>query len=446
ILTVVVLCLSFTQLFAEGDSHRWPEFRGPGGQGHSSAKNLPSEWSETKNVVWKTPITGRGWSSPVVENGEIWMTSAIETPATEDEKKERLKSNTGSQPLNVAGRVSFRAVGCKADTGELIADVELMLKKSPQPVHDLNSYASPTPILENGRLYCHFGTEGTVCLDTKTKKIVWTNDDLKLAHENGPGSSPILWKDLIIFHCDGSDVQFVAALDKKTGKVRWKTDRSGKMHAHPQMKKAYGTPLVVEIAGRPQLVSPGADWLYSYDPSSGDEIWKVKYGVLGFSLVPRPVTGHGRVYMCTSFMRSELLAFRFDDKKTPYIDWRYKKQVPAQPSPLLIDDSLYFVSDKAGVLTCLDAITGKARWMKRIGGNYSSSLLYADGKVFAANRTGVTTVFRPGKEFDLVSKNELDGRIMATPVAVGRALYIRTDKALYRIEGAKKTSVPTPRG
>jgi outer membrane protein assembly factor BamB len=262
---------------------------------------------------------------------------------------------------------------------------------------------------------------------------VWTNRKLKIKHENGPGSSPVLWKDLLLVHCDGSDQQYLAALDKKTGELVWRKDRTGKMNGNPQLKKAYGTPLVVEVAGKPVVFSPAADWLYAYDPTDGKELWKLNYGVLGFSIVPRPVAGHGMLYMCTSFMQSELLAIRYDEAdKEPRIVWRFGKQAPQMPSPLLIGNEIYVVSDK-GVATCLDAHTGEVRWTERLGGNFCASPLYVDGRIYFSNREGLTTVVEPGRTYKLLSKNDLKEGIMASPAAIDGALVIRTDKALYRL-------------
>ncbi len=410
----------------------WPQWRGPDGQGHSSAKNLPLTWSESANVAWKTILPGRGWSSPVIEGNQIWMTTAIESPLSETEKKKRLEGNTGDQPLSVSGRLSMRALCVDRASGRLLRELELMAEEKPDPVHALNTFASPSPVIEKGRLYCHFGTNGTACLDTKTFKVVWTNQAIHINHENGPGSSPILWHDKLIFHCDGSDAQFVVALDASTGKVVWKTKRSGKTNENPQLKKAYGTPLIVDVGGQPQLISPGADWLYGYDPVTGSELWKLNYGVLGFSIVPRPVYGHGMLFMSTSFMQSELLAVRLD-QGAPEIYWRYKKQVPQMPSPLLVGDELYFVSDK-GVATCLDAKTGNVHWTERLGGNFVSSPLYADGRIYLPNREGETFVISPGRKYELLATNKLSGEIMASLAAIDEGLLVRTDKALYLLK------------
>ena len=411
----------------------WPQFRGPGGQGHAAVETAPLEWSETKNVAWKTPLPGRGWSSPVISGHHIWLTAAEESPLTEEEKAKRLADNTGSQPLLVSGPVTMYALCVDLRDGKLLHRIELMTEDTPDPIHELNSFASPTPVLENGRLYCHFGTNGTACIDTKEGKVLWRNRELRLKHENGPGSTPIVWGDSLLFHCDGSDVQYLAALNKNTGKVAWRTDRSGKMHDHPQMKKAYGTPLVVEIGERPQVVSPAADWLYGYDPRTGKELWKLPYGELGFSIVPRPITGHGMVYICTSFMQSRLIAVRYDDG-APRIEWKYTRQVSQMPSPIIVGEELYFVSDKGGIVTCLNAKTGKQVWRKRIGGNYSSSPIYAAGRLYFSNREGTTTVLKPGKKDVVLATNTLPDGILASPAAVGKALYVRTTSALYRIE------------
>ncbi len=413
---------------------QWPQFRGPGGQGHAAAVGLPDQWSEDQNIAWKAPLPGRGWSSPVIAGNEIWLTTAVETPVSEAEKAERLKANTGNnQPLTVSGQLSLRALCVDRSTGRLLHDVELLTQERPQPTHDMNSFASPTPVLEDGRLYCHFGTHGTACLDTATQQVLWTNRELTLNHENGAGSSPVLVGDCLAFHCDGSDVQYIAALDKRTGRVAWKTPRSGKMNDNPQLKKAYGTPLVVEMDGRPQLLSPASDWLYAYDPATGRELWKLPYGVLGFSIVPRPVAGHGFLYMSTSFMQAQLLAVKFDADGGPSIAWRYTRQMPTMCSPLLVGDEIYLVSDK-GIATCLDAHTGKLHWTERLPGNYAASPLLADGKIYISSREGETTILAPGRTFRRLGSGKLNGSILASPAAVESALYVRTDKALYRIE------------
>ncbi|HYF37801.1 MAG TPA: PQQ-binding-like beta-propeller repeat protein, partial [Prosthecobacter sp.] len=270
-------------------SANWPEWRGPEGQGLSPAKGLPRTWSETSGVAWKTPLPGRGHSTPVVWGNHVWLTTAIEKPAPPEQAEARLKANTGDQPVTVMDSVSLRALCLDQRTGQVLRDIELLNVKEPQWVHQLNSYASPSPIVEEGRLYGHFGAFGTACLDTTTGKVVWENRELQVMHENGPGSTPVLWQNLLIVHFDGSDSQFIAAIDKTTGRLAWKTARSGEMDPRPQQRKAYGTPLVVMMSGQPTVVSPAANWIYGYDPATGKELWKVPYGELGFSMSARPV-------------------------------------------------------------------------------------------------------------------------------------------------------------
>jgi outer membrane protein assembly factor BamB len=245
----------------------------------------------------------------------------------------------------------------------------------------------------------------------------------------------VVWKNLLIFHCDGSDTQYIVALDTRTGEQIWRTDRSGELRDNPELKKAYGTPLITAIDGRDLLLSPAADWLYGYDPATGEELWKLSYGVLGFSIVPRPVVSNGIAFIGTSFMKPELLAVRLGPTAAtqPEILWRYGRSVPNMPSPLVVGDAVYLVGDK-GIATCLDAATGEVRWTGRLGGSFSSSPLFADGKIYVGNRDGEMFVIRPGGSLDILATNDFGEAIMASPVAVGRALYVRTERALYRIE------------
>ena len=424
---------------AAASSSRWTQFRGAGGQGHAKASGLPLEWGPEKNVRWKVAVPGQGWSSPVVDAEHVWVTTAIPTPLSEEEKERRLADVKTSEPLEAVAELSLRAVCIDRGSGEILHDIEVLVKSNPQHIHGLNSFASPTPVLGKGRLFCHFGAYGTACVDTARAEVLWRNQDLWIQHENGPGSSPILFEDKLIFHLDGSDTQSICALDTVTGKVAWRTSRSGKMNDHFQLKKAYGTPVVREIGGRPVLISPAANWLYGYDPRNGSEIWKTSYEVLGFSVVPPPVVGEGMIWQCTCFMQSELIAFRYDvenARKAPEIAWRYKRQVPQQPAPILIDGALYMISDRAGILTCLDAKTGEVRYRQRVGGDYSSSLLYADAKLFVSSRNGTTTVVQPGAEYVELAKNQLEGRHMASLVAVDREIYARTSDWLYRLEAS----------
>jgi len=412
----------------------WPQWRGPDGQGHAAAaRDLPVTWSETEHVAWKTPLGGRGWSSPVIGDGRIWLTTAIEREATPGEKARVLAGNRMAGQLEVSGSVTIRAVCLDQNSGAILHDLELFTIHDPQPIHKLNSFASPSPVLAGGRLFCHCGDFGAACLDAASGRILWRNRDLRLNHENGPGSTPVVHGDKLIVHLDGSDVQSIAAYDTATGRLAWQTPRSGSLRDDPQLKKAYGTPLILPLDGRDVLLSPAADWLYAYDPVTGLELWKTSYGVLGFSVVPRPVAAGDLLFMSTSFLQPELLALRLrGPAERPEIVWRERRGAPTMASPLVVDGLLFMVSDK-GIATCLDATTGERVWTERLGGNFSSSPLFADGRIYVGNRDGETFVIRPGREFELLATNRLDGGIFATPAAVGRAIYLRTEHALYRL-------------
>lgn len=429
--------------FARSEDDVWPQWRGPSGFGHSNASNLPLQWDESKNVVWSVGTNGRGYSSPIVRGQQIWITSAIETLASADDAASRLKINTGDQPLTVLDRVEFLAECLDRRTGKLLHSIRLFSFEKPQWVHKLNSYASPTPYLDGNRLYCHFGAFGTACLNTDTSNVEWVNQELQVMHENGPGGSPIVAGDYVVFHLDGSDKQFIAALDKHTGKVAWRTDRSGEMNPNPQLKKSYGTPILVEINGTSQIVSPASNWLYGYDIRSGSELWKIPYGQLGFSLTPRPVVGNGMIYLATGFGKGQILAFKYQGLAKPEIAWKFARGTPTMPSPLLVDTELYFITD-TGVLTCLDALTGVEHYRERLSGNFSSSLWYADRKIFISNREGDTYVFSPGPKFELLSKNTLPEPIMATPAAIGREIYLRTEKRMFRLEALSQNETRDP--
>ena len=430
-LCVLSIALATTNMATAGD--RFPEWRGADGQGHAEAKNLPVSWSETENVGWKVQVPGRGWSTPVIENGFVWVTTAVDKPASKADADRRRKASSNSQPLTISESVSLRAVGIDLKTGEVVRNVEVLHERVPQEIHAQNTYASPSPVIENGRLYCHFGTYGMACLETASGKVLWQNQSMRVKHENGPGSSPILWKDLVIVHCDGIDVQYIVALNKKTGKQAWKTARSGKLGGNVQLHKSYATSLVVEVAGKPQIVSPAADWIYGYEPQTGRELWKLSYGMLGFSNAARPIAGHGLIFASTGYMKAQLLAIRVDKTAAgsePKVAWKYTKQVPNVACPLMVGQEIYFASD-GGIATCIDARTGETHWTERIGKRFWASPLYADGRIYFFERDGETTVIEPGKTFRKLSVNRLGGTLYATAAAVDGALILRTSQALY---------------
>ena len=385
-------------------AQEWPAFRGPGGQGHSSERGLPLQWGEGKNVAWKTPVPGLGWSSPVVADGRVWLTTAVEQRG-----------------------ISLRVLAFDAATGREVVNVEAFnIPSSRREINPKNSWASPTPVIDNGRIYVHFGADGTAALDA-SGAIVWKTR-FDYASQHGAGGSPIVYGDLLIFSCDGSDVAFVVALDKNTGKVKWKTNRGF------PADQAYTTPLVIRAADRDQLISVGAFRARSYDPLTGKEIWRVRYDE-GFSNVPRPVFAHGLVFIATGFQQPSLLAVRPDgtgDVTKTHIAWALKRGAPLTPSPIVVGDELYLVND-GGIATCLDARTGTLFWQQRLGGTYSASPVFADGRIYFLAEQGVTTVIAPGREFRRLATNTLDGGLLASMAVSGGSLFLRTDNHLYRL-------------
>ena len=337
----------------------WPAFRGPTGQGHSVERGLPIEWSEGENVAWKTPVAGRGWSSPVVADGRVWLTTADEG--------------------------SLRLLAFDTETGREVINVEVFRTSDRNAPNPKNSLASPTPIVdaERGQVYVHFGAYGTAAL-TASGDVVWTTR-FPYISQHGNGGSPTLYRDLVILSCDGYDQAFVVALDAGTGEVRWKTDRP------EPISQAYSTPIVINVNGRDQVVSTGAFRTSGYDPESGEEIWRVGYPD-GFSNVPGPVYSpeHGLVYIVTGFQQPSLLAARADGSggvTSTHVAWTLRRGVPLTSSPLVVGDELYIVSD-TGIATCVDAATGQMRWRERLRGNFSASPVFADGRVYFQSEEG----------------------------------------------------------
>lgn len=408
---VAVLLLIACSVRASAEqAAEWPGYRGPTGDGHAVAANLALDLNAPANLAWKAPIPGVGWSTPVVLGEQIWMTTA--TP----------------------DGTSLRAICVNRRSGAIERDIEVFHVEKPIEIHKKNSHASPTPAIEPGRLYVHFGTNGTAAIDTSSGSVLWRDTSHPLEHYVGPGSSPVLYGNLLILTCDGADVQFSVALDKRTGKEVWKTARSGKLRDDPDVRKSFSTPAILRVGDRDELVTPAADHVYAYDPATGRELWQLDYE--GFSVVPRPIAAHGLVFVCTGFNTPRLLAIRQGGEGRLAADavaWEERSQIPANPSPLIVGDAIYVVSDR-GVATCLDARTGRERWRHRVGGNYSASPLYADGKIFLASEEGVITVIEPAAAYREVAKSDLAARIMASPIAIGEELIIRTadDLRLYR--------------
>jgi outer membrane protein assembly factor BamB len=391
----------------------WPNLRGPK-QGHSDAKGVPIEWSETTNVKWKTELPGEGWSSPVTDGKQVWMTTATEE-----------------------GR-SLRALCCDFKTGKLLMDIEVFSNEVVPPKHKRNSYASPTPILDGNRVYIDFGPMGVACLSTKDGKKLWENRELQCDLQNGPGGSLVLYNGKLLAACDGMDVQYGAALDAKTGKLLWKVERSGKEKIAKKpadMRKAYGTPVVFTIDGRPTALTCGAERLYAQDPATGAELWYVDYP--GFSNVPTPVFDGKQIYVCTGFGKPELWAIKTGDLKgdvtETHVVWKQKKGAPDQATPIVVGDRLYMVTS-GGIASCINTKTGEVVWEERIGADFAASPLCIDGKLYFFDAVLKQKVIAPSDTFTVLGKSELPAGCMATPAVFGKSLIVRTKAALYRIE------------
>jgi outer membrane protein assembly factor BamB len=413
--------------FAAGDTG-WTQFRGSNGQGIAADAKPPLTWSDTNNIVWKVPTQQHGRSSPIVLGDRIWLTTSVE--------KNVERKRIGPDDMQTASNATLGASCFSARDGKLLWHVTLFEVDKPQPVHFFNSWATPTPVIEKDRLYCDFGTFGTACLEADTGKVVWKLQ-VPLDHQVGPGSSPILYENLLILVRDGRDAQFVTALDKNTGKAVWKTNRPPINAGSGSQKKSFGTPMITRMAEKIQMITVGAHWLVSYDPVSGGEFWRFKHGQ-GFSLSSIPMVRDKVVYFGTGCFAAELLAVQPDGKgelSNSNLLWRIKGQIPIMSIPLLHEDKIYCVADN-GTASCIDTKDGSIVWRKQIAGMYLASPVYAAGRIYFFNQKGRTTVLKAGQEFEVLAENhlEVEGDLVATPAFAGKSIFLRTDGHLYRIE------------
>ncbi len=412
----------------------WTDFRGPSQDGQVGIAGLPSNWSESENVKWKTEIPLLGLSSPIVMDNQVWLTTA--DPDGHD----------------------FYALCVDATTGKILANEKLFHTDNPQSqgngAQD-NSYATPSAVIESGRVYVHYGHYGTACLDTATKKVIWKRDDLKCWHYRGASSSPVLFEDLLILTFDGADLQYVVGLDKRTGKTVWKTDRSvdwndedidKQMVKEGDWRKAHSTPLIVSIDGNPVMCSTGAKAAYGYDPRTGKELWRVEHQA--YSASPRPVFHDGNFIIVTGFSKgAEMMSVKAGGRGVvtdTHVNWKLDKSFPKYSSPVVVDDLIYFAMDDSFIV-CVEAKTGEIVWKGRVGGKFRACPIYADGKLYFFGLDGKTTVIEPDREFKVLATNSLatdapldDPRrgpgFMASPAVVGDAMFLRTRYHLYRVE------------
>lgn len=402
----------------------WPEFRGPTGDGHAPAEseNVPLLWSETENVRWKTEIPHRGWSAPVVLDGQVWVTTAT-----------------------VDGHESY-AIGLDAETGAILFEEKVFQTDHPEPLGNgasMNCYATPSSFIEPGRIYVHFGSAGTACLDTATGKVLWKRNDLPCRHYRGPSSSLVSFENLLILTMDGADLQYHVALDKKTGATVWKTDRSvawndehvpGQMARDGDLRKAHSTPLLVSVDEKPQMISAGAKAAYGYYPRTGAELWRVEYP--DWSVAPRPVFDGRLAFIVTGLSKKEMWAVdptgEGDVTETGVV-WKLRTHVGRYASPVLVDGLLYLAAEESFV-SCVEAATANVMWTERVGGRFAASPIYAGGRLYFFNQEGETTVLQPGRTYERLAVNTLDDGFMASPAVAGSAFFLRTRSHLYRIE------------
>jgi outer membrane protein assembly factor BamB len=413
----IAVMVAVSGAIASGED--WPQFRGPGGQGHASA-GLPLTWSETSHVTWQTEIHGRAWSSPIVVGDRVWVTTAAA-----DGKK-------------------LGVVAVDRASGKIVQDTPLFEVETPQYAHPFNTYGSPTPVADADRVYVTFGSPGTAALDAKTGKVLWTRRDFVCNHYRGAGSSPIVFRDRLIMHFDGSDHQYVVALDTKTGETIWRTERSidfkdlgpdGLPAAEGDMRKAFATPHVTEVNGAPAVISTGSKATYAYEPMTGKEIWRVEERD-AHSGSTRPVIGHGLIFVPSGFPKGRLIAIKPDgtgDITATHVAWTLDRGVPNKPSLALVGDLLFMVTD-AGVASAVEAKTGKVAWTARIGGTFSASPLVSGDRIYFFDEEGKTTVIEAGPAFKVLAENQLGDGFMASPAAADGALFLRSRTRLYRVD------------
>jgi len=389
----------------------WLSYRGAHDNGHSEARNIPVHWSDSTHIAWKTAIPGRGWSTPVILNKQIWLTTSS------------------------ADGTEFRALCLDERTGSVIYNIKVFGASEPQEKHPLNSYASPSPVLEPGRVYVHFGTFGTACINTGNGQTIWKRDDIHCEHDVGPGSSPFLYKGILIITMDGIDVQYLEALNALNGKTLWKTARGLDFSAlENDQKKAFYTPVLYKTNRRELLYCAGPHAIMAYVPETGKEVWRVRYK--GYSGCAQPVFGEGMIFVNTGFSKSSLLGIRLGgkgDQTEKAIEWMSVRNMQARSSPLMIDGLLYMINT-GGQAKCLDPKSGKEIWSVRVGRQTSASPVYVEGKIYSFDQDGLCTIFKPGREFKKVAENILPDGCMASPVVVDGALFVRTKTHLYKFQ------------
>jgi outer membrane protein assembly factor BamB len=397
----------------------WTHFRGSNLNAMAMTENIPLKWDDSV-IKWKTEIHDIGYSSPVVYNNQIWLTTA--------------KSN-GNELYAVC--VDFQ-------TGEIIYDIKVFTPDKVQKKHSLNSYASPTPCIEKGFVYVHYGSMGTACINTSNGSIVWKRNDFECKHVQGPASSPIIYKNLIILHFEGTDVRYIIALDKKDGKLVWRSDRPAEPYEPLTEigRKAYTTPLIIKVKGRDMLISNGSAVCIAYDPNTGKEIWRVVDGAE--STIAMPITEKGVVFWYSGYMVGDngskytnLLAVNPDGKGDitgTNVLWKKRDELSQNQmlTPVIKDGLIYTVNTR-NILMCIDAATGEEIWSTHVTSNFNASPVYINGNIWLFSVKGEVLVLKAGRKYEVVAENQMDSGIWATPAVLRNSVILRTQKYLYRI-------------
>jgi outer membrane protein assembly factor BamB len=418
----IILCLVFALVVSRLSAEPyWNQFRGPHANGETTVE-LPVEFDDQQNVVWKTAIHDKGWSSPVLWDKQIWLTTA-----TEDGKK-------------------LYALCINVDSGQIERDLLVFEVAEPKFAHPTNSYASCTPFIEEGHVYVHFGEYGTACLDTATGEKIWERRDFVCEDFRGPASSPIVVGDRLFINFDGVDHQFMVALDKHTGQTVWRVDRDIDYGSDDgDVKKAFGTPTLIEVNGGQQLISTAAAETLAHDPETGRVIWRVHND--GYNGSARPIFENGLVYICAGRGDMALLAVRPDGEGNvtdTHVVWNTGKSVPRFASQIVVNERLYMIND-TGVISCLNALDGSTIWSKRQSGEYWASPLYsagntdatdsegAAGHIYFLGKDGKVLIIAAEDEFRLIAEKQFPAGFNASPAVVGNSLLLRSFTHLYRI-------------
>ncbi len=415
----LLIALLFGSAQSSSQDSNWTHVRGSNLNGIAETEQIPLKWDES-SIKWKTQIHDNGYSSPVVYDNQIWVTTA--------------KSD---------GKELY-AVCINFQTGEIIYDITVFTPGEVEGKHSLNTYASPTPCIEKGFVYVHYGSMGTACINTANGSIVWKSTDFKCKHVQGPASSPIIYKNLLILHFEGVDVRYIVALDKSNGKLIWRSDRPAEPYeALTEIgRKAYITPIVINVKGRDMLISNGSAVCIAYDPDTGKEIWRVVDGAE--STIAMPFTEKGVVFWYAGYMVAgdgtsftELLAVNPDgtgDITRTNVLWKKRDELSRNQclTPVIKDGLIYTVNTR-NILMCLDAATGEEIWSTHVTSNYDASPIYVNGNIWFFSVKGEAMAIKAGRKYEVVAQNQMDSGIWATPAILRNSVILRTQKYLYRI-------------